>query len=73
MAYDSAYVMAYLEVTLVEKPDWFNFEIIDNFEIIYKVFDEVRLFVDDFRTGNDGKKDSGNSAKSKSKEVVEGE
>lgn len=71
VAYDATYIMAYLDVTLTEKPEWFDFDVIDNFEIVYEVFEGVRKFADSFRSGTEEGADRTDSTDAKGKKTVE--
>lgn len=72
LAYDMAYMMAYLNVLLIEKPEWFNYEIIDNIDVLINVYDEVNNFVSTFRSGNGEDKHSDDGDKAVAKKTVEG-
>ena len=71
-AYDLAYMMAYNEVLLLEKPNWYDMEVLDDIEVIVKVHSAIYGFVDSFRNGNEGNTDKEASDRSADKEVVEG-
>lgn len=71
-AYDLAYMVAYNEVLLLEKPNWYDMEVLDDIEVIVKVHSAIYGFVDSFRNRNEGNTDKEASDRSADKEVVEG-
>lgn len=46
---DLTYIVAFLRVTLVNAPDWFDFTDIDDVVGIRKIFNEVQVWVSNFR------------------------
>lgn len=71
ITYDTAYMMAFLEVLLLEKPEWFDYSVIDNVDIIFDTYKEVYDFVESFRSGDGDDRHSDNSNEAVAKETVE--
>lgn len=46
---DLTYIVAFLQVTAIKVPDWFNFVEIDDVIGIRKIFNEVQIWVNNFR------------------------
>lgn len=69
--YDVSYMIAYNNVLLEEKPQWYDLDILDNYQIIIEVYNEIKNFVDNFRKGNEQSTDSASSNESRDKGTVE--
>ncbi|NLY08539.1 MAG: hypothetical protein GXZ11_01350 [Tissierellia bacterium] len=70
-AYDLAYMMAYNEVLLIEKPDWYDMGILDDVDVIVKIHNAIYGIVDSFRNRNKEDKDTANSNRPESKGAME--
>lgn len=68
---DIAYMIAYLQVSLVDVPSWWNFEDLDDIADLKDMYLEVYKFVQSFRTENGQNTNAGNSADASSEEDVE--
>lgn len=68
---DIAYMLAYLQVSLIKTPDWFNWDGIDNEQELRKIFLEVVEFNNRFRNQDGQTSDAGDSADTSSTEAVE--
>lgn len=69
--FDITYMIAYNNVLLKEKPEWYDLNVIDNYNVIIEVYNEISKFVDNFRNGNERNSDSTDSNETRNKEVVE--
>lgn len=70
-AYDLAYRVAFTSVLLTKKPKWYVFEIMDDGDIVRKVYDEVVKFITTFRAGNENLENTDNSVGHEDKKTVE--
>lgn len=68
---DIAYMMAYLTVSLVEKPNWFSFDVMDEFTELKDLYLEVYNFIQSFRYDDGTSADAGRGADAVGKEDVE--
>lgn len=68
---DIAYMMAYLTVALVEKPNWFSFEVLDEFPELRDLYREVYEFNQSFRRNDGTSADAGRGEDAAGKEDVE--
>ena len=50
---DIAYMIAYLTVSLVKVPKWWNYDNLDDIEDLRAMYDEVNAFMRSFRDKND--------------------
>lgn len=69
-AFDLFYIVARNKVLLLEYPEWYNLEVLDNTDIIYDINEEIEKFIDNFRKGNGKAGDSKDSNESKDKTAV---
>lgn len=42
-------MLAYLEFSIIEAPDWWNLDALEDLELVYSLFQEVSSFQDQFR------------------------
>ncbi len=68
---DIAFMISYLTVALVEFPQWWNYETLDDFGDLRAVYLEVYNFVNSFRTNHEKNTNVGNSSDSSGEETVE--
>ena len=68
---DIAYMIAYLQVSLIKTPEWFNWDGIDNEQDLRKMFMEVVEFNNRFRNQDEQASDAGDSSDTPSTKVVE--
>ena len=68
---DIAYMIAYLSVTLIKTPNWWNYDNLDDLDDLKSVFDEVVNFSRSFREKDDKNSDVGNSGTSTSTQDLE--
>lgn len=68
---DIAYIIAYLTVALVEKPEWFSFDILDEYTEMRDMYTEVYEFMQSFRAKDGANTDAGHSSAASSTEDVE--
>lgn len=69
---DIAYMIAYLTVTLTKRPNWFNFEDLDDFSDLRELYQEVYNFTQNFRAKNEQSTNAGSSKDASGEETVEG-
>lgn len=70
---DIAYMIAFLQVTLVDSPDWFDFDVMEDLSDLYDLFYEVKAFQDRFRSHSDQGANVRDSEIASSTTAVEGE
>lgn len=70
---DIAYMMAYLSVSLVKTPSWWNYEDIDEIEDLKDMYLEVMKFLEFFRGQNEQNTNAGSGSITPSKETMETE
>ena len=58
---DIAYMIAYLTVSLVKSPRWFNYDNLDYYEDLRELYTEVYRFMTNFREQNEQDSNAGNS------------
>ena len=68
---DIAYMIAYLSVTLIKTPTWWNYDELDDLEDLKAVFDEVSNFMRNFREKNAKDSNVGDSGATSSKTNME--
>lgn len=68
---DIAFMMAYLTVTLIKTPTWFNLEQIDDYDDLRDLYTEVFNFMRSFRGKNEQSADAGSGEDASSEETVE--
>lgn len=68
---DIAFMIAYLQVTLIKVPNWFNFDAIDDYEDLRDLYMEVFNFMRAFRGKNEQNTNAGNSENASSETTVE--
>lgn len=71
-AFNMAYKIAFTDVLLTKRPEWFNFAILDDMEVINKVYAEIMNFIDTFRQGNGEEEHREISNNSTDEEIMEG-
>lgn len=70
-SYFLAESIAFLDNLIVKKPDWFDYDKIDNPETVLGLYEEVNKFINSFRPANEDAKSKGVGDKSMDKESVE--
>ena len=68
---DIAFMIAYLQVTLVKMPQWFNYDQIDDYDDLRNLYEEVYNFHTAFREKNENGENAGSSETTTSKTFVE--
>ena len=68
---DIAYMIAYLTVSLVKAPNWWNYDKIDDVNDLREVYMEAYKFMRSFRGQNEQSANAGDSSASNSKKAVE--
>lgn len=68
---DIAYMIAYLTVSLVKAPNWWDYDKIDDVGDLRGVYMEAYKFMRSFRGQNEQSTNAGNSSASNSQETVE--
>lgn len=68
---DIAYMIAFLQIVLVESPAWFDFDVMDDLNDLYGMFYEVKAFHDRFRSYGEQGANVGDSEATSSTETVE--
>lgn len=66
-----AYMIAYLTVTLIKSPSWFNFDGLDEYLELRDLYTEVYQFMSNFREQNAQSSDDGSSQVASGKKPVE--
>lgn len=64
--------ICYLEKVIIEKPDWYNLDYVDDPKVIFDLYDKVKEFENSFRPKDESDKHEGDSSKSVDKESLEG-
>lgn len=67
---DIAYMIAYLTVSIVKAPNWWNYDLIDDIQDLRSMYDEVFKFMTSFRAQDVVDSNAGNSSNSSSEEIV---
>lgn len=68
---DLTYIVAFLRVTAVKMPDWFDFSEIDDIIGIRKIFNEVQIWVSNFRLTGGKCQRPGDSKAAPDEEIVD--
>lgn len=68
---DIAYMIAYLTVSLVKAPNWWDYDKIDDVSDLREVYLEAYKFMRSFRGQNEQSANAGDSSTSDSKKVME--
>lgn len=68
---DISYMLAYLQVTLIKTPAWFDYDKLDDIADLTMLFTEVRDFNERFRNQNEQNTNAGTGADSDSQSTVE--
>lgn len=68
---DIAYMIAYLTVSLVKAPNWWDYDKIDDVSDLREVYMEAYKFMRSFRGQNEQSANAGDSSTSDSKETME--
>jgi len=68
---DIAYMIAYLTVSLVKAPNWWDYDKIDDVNDLREVYMEAYKFMRSFRGQNEQSANAGDSSASNSKKAVE--
>ena len=68
---DIAYMIAYLTVNLIETPQWWNYDLLDDVEDLTAIFQEVYDFNRIFRESHGATGYAGRGAESNGEETVE--
>lgn len=71
MTDDIAYMIAYLTVTLTKKPNWFNFDELDEYSELRDLYMEVYNFMQNFRAQNEESANARDSKTAASKKAVD--
>lgn len=64
--------ICYLERVIVEKPDWYNLDYIDDTKVIFDLYEKAKEFENSFRTEDESDKHQGDSSQSVDEESLEG-
>lgn len=64
--------ICYLERVIVEKPDWYNLDYIDDPQVVLDLYGEVKEFENSFRPKDEQDKHQGDSSQSVDEESLEG-
>lgn len=64
--------ICYLERVIVEKPDWYNLDYIDDPQVVLDLYGEVKEFENSFRPKDEQDKHEGDSSESVDEESLEG-
>lgn len=64
--------ICYLERVIVEKPDWYNLDYIDDPQVVLDLYGEVKEFENSFRPKNESTEHEGDSSESVDEESLEG-
>lgn len=68
---DIAYMISYLDVSLVKRPSWWDFNHIDDINDLRKLYQKVYDFVERFRVHSRGSADDGAGSAADSEKAVE--
>lgn len=68
---DIAYMIAYLEVSLIKTPTWWDFDKLDNISDLQDMYKEVYKFVESFRVKNGTSSNVGDSSATSGQETME--
>ena len=68
---DIAYMISYLDVSLVKRPSWWDFNHIDDINDLRKLYQKVYDFVERFRVHSRGSADDGAGSTADSETTVE--
>lgn len=63
--------ICYLEKVIIQKPDWYNLDYIDDTKVIFDLFDKVKDFENSFRPKDEGNERPGDSNESVDEEPLE--
>lgn len=61
MTSDLLYIIAYLGKLCIKNPNWFNLNLIEEYDVLFDLFNEVSKWVDDFRLSMERGTDDGDS------------
>lgn len=64
--------ICYLERVIIEKPDWYNLDYIDDTKVIFDLYEKAKEFENSFRAENEPDKHQGDSSESVDEESLEG-
>lgn len=64
--------ICYLEKVIINKPDWYNLDYIDDPKVIFDLYDKVKEFENSFRKKDESDEHEGDSSESVDKESLEG-
>lgn len=64
--------VCYLERVIIKKPEWYNFDYIDDPQVVLDLYGEVKEFENSFRPKNEEDERSGDSDESVDEESLEG-
>lgn len=64
--------ICYLEKVIINKPDWYNLDYIDDPKVIFDLYDKVKEFENSFRKKDESDEHEGDSSESMDKESLEG-
>lgn len=64
--------VCYLERVIIEQPEWYNFDYIDDPQVVLDLYGEVKEFENSFRPKNEEDERSGDSDESVDEESLEG-
>ena len=64
--------ICYLEKVIINKPDWYNLDYIDDPKVIFDLYDKVKEFENSFRPKDESSEHEGDSSESVDKESLEG-
>lgn len=69
---DIIFVVSYLETMLIERPAWFDWELVEDFEELLALYTEVTQWVNAFRGRNKNSANEGNRVIANSEDDLEG-
>lgn len=64
--------VCYLERVIIEQPEWYNFDYIDDPQVILDLYEEVKEFENSFRQKDESDEYQGDSIESVDEESLEG-
>lgn len=64
--------ICYLERVIIEKPDWYNLDYIDDTKVIFDLYEKAKEFENSFRAENESDKHQGDSGQSVDEKSLEG-
>lgn len=70
---DLTYMIAFIGKLCIKQPKWFNLSIIDDYDILRNIFDEVTQWVKDFRQQMATSEDDGDSNAANDEEDLDGD